>query len=127
MASGDKAEKKVPTNNNNQLEVEEVSEVGESGRDEDDMWSMEAAGADCDCPGPPPEFLLPPPPRPPFLQDVYCSEDPIPDIETCDALPVSSSFLSLLTQNLNSVGMFSAFAIRVLLCIKCNNNHSRMG
>lgn len=53
------------------------------------MWAMEGGGADCDCPGPPPEFLLPPPPRPPFLQDVYCSEDPLPDLETCDALPVS--------------------------------------
>ncbi|KAB0804587.1 hypothetical protein PPYR_01557 [Photinus pyralis] len=53
------------------------------------MWGMEA-GAECDCPGPPPEFLLPPPPRPPILQPenpLYCSEDPLP-IETCDALPL---------------------------------------
>lgn len=56
--------------------------------DLNDMWGMEAA-AECDCPGPPPEFLLPPPPRPPFLQDsIYCTEDSLP-IETCDALPVS--------------------------------------
>lgn len=57
------------------------------------MWAAmdPSAAGDCDCPGPPPpEFLLPPPPRPPFLQDhIYCSEDPLPDIETCDALPVS--------------------------------------
>ncbi|CAH1365337.1 hypothetical protein MTP99_001615 [Tenebrio molitor] len=53
------------------------------------MWGMEAA-AECDCPGPPPEFLLPPPPRPPILQPsdpMYCTEDPLP-IETCDALPL---------------------------------------
>ncbi|KAG5891095.1 hypothetical protein JTB14_036986 [Gonioctena quinquepunctata] len=53
------------------------------------MWSLET-GADCDCPGPPPEFMLPPPPRPPILQPedpMYCTEDPLP-IETCDALPL---------------------------------------
>lgn len=58
--------------------------------DLDTMWGMET-GADCDCPGPPPEFMLPPPPRPPFLQPqdpLHCTEDPLP-IETCDALPVS--------------------------------------
>ncbi|XP_072391824.1 uncharacterized protein pxb [Diabrotica undecimpunctata] len=61
-----------------------------SGDNLDTMWSMDAAGVDCDCPGPPPEFLLPPPPRPPILQPAdptYCSEDPLP-IETCDALPL---------------------------------------
>lgn len=60
---------------------------------EDTMWGMET-GADCDCPGPPPEFMLPPPPRPPFLQPqdpLHCTEDPLP-IETCDALPVSFFF-----------------------------------
>ncbi|KAL3286160.1 hypothetical protein HHI36_000672 [Cryptolaemus montrouzieri] len=54
------------------------------------MWGMET-GADCDCPGPPPEFLLPPPPRPPFLQSAdpsFCSEDTLP-METCDALPAN--------------------------------------
>lgn len=59
------------------------------------MWGMEASGAECDCPGPPPEFLLPPPPRPPILQPdnpLYCTEDPLP-IETCDALPVSQKNL----------------------------------
>lgn len=60
------------------------------------MWGMDGieATADCDCPGPPPEFLLPPPPRPPFLQPqdpALCSEVPL-DIETCDALPVSSTY-----------------------------------
>ncbi|CAH1108144.1 unnamed protein product [Psylliodes chrysocephalus] len=58
--------------------------------DDTDMWSMDAGGADCDCPGPPPEFLLPPPPRPPLLQPadpMHCTEDPLP-IETCDALPL---------------------------------------
>lgn len=60
---------------------------------DNNLWGMEASsGADCDCPGPPPEFLLPPPPRPPILQPsdpMYCTEDPLP-IETCDALPVSN-------------------------------------
>ncbi|XP_065167414.1 uncharacterized protein pxb isoform X3 [Atheta coriaria] len=57
--------------------------------DMESMWGMDA-GAECDCPGPPPEFMLPPPPRPPILQPadpMYCSEDPLP-IETCDALPL---------------------------------------
>lgn len=69
------------------------------------MWGMET-GADCDCPGPPPEFLLPPPPRPPFLQSAdpsFCSEDTI-SIETCDALPVST--------------LPSIFHIRKTLCCK---------
>ncbi|XP_023012469.2 putative Hedgehog signaling attenuator pxb [Leptinotarsa decemlineata] len=55
----------------------------------ENMWGMET-GADCDCPGPPPKFMLPPPPRPPILQPedpMYCTEDPLP-IETCDALPL---------------------------------------
>lgn len=55
------------------------------------MWQMEAGDrGDCDCLGPPPEFLLPPPPRPPLLQpEFYCTDDPLPDIEACDAEPVS--------------------------------------
>ncbi|KAJ9583118.1 hypothetical protein L9F63_022532 [Diploptera punctata] len=55
------------------------------------LWDMESADYECDCPGPPPEFRLPPPPRPPFLQEssgMDCSEAPIPDLETCDAVPV---------------------------------------
>jgi hypothetical protein len=56
------------------------------------VWDMDSADYECDCPGPPPEFRLPPPPRPPFLQEssgADCSEAPIPDVETCDAVPVS--------------------------------------
>lgn len=58
------------------------------------MWEIEPTDLmECDCLGPPPEFLLPPPPRPPFLQaEYYCGDDPIPDLETCDTEPVS--FLS---------------------------------
>lgn len=57
----------------------------------EEMWDLEPTDlAECDCLGPPPEFLLPPPPRPPFLQtDYYCGDDPIPDLETCDTEPVS--------------------------------------
>ncbi|KAM3960512.1 putative Hedgehog signaling attenuator pxb [Aphomia sociella] len=57
--------------------------------DYNDMWELEPTDlTECDCLGPPPEFLLPPPPRPPFLQaDYYCGDDPIPDLETCDTEP----------------------------------------
>ncbi|KAJ8714197.1 hypothetical protein PYW08_007817 [Mythimna loreyi] len=53
------------------------------------MWEIEPTDlTECDCLGPPPEFLLPPPPRPPFLQaEYYCGDDPIPDLETCDTEP----------------------------------------
>ena len=56
------------------------------------LWDMDSADYECDCPGPPPEYRLPPPPRPTFLQEssgADCSEAPIPDLETCDAVPVS--------------------------------------
>lgn len=43
-----------------------------------------------ECPGPPPEFRLPPPPRPPFLTEgTFCPET-IPDLEDCGAFPVST-------------------------------------
>lgn len=63
----------------------------------EDMWDLEPTDlTDCDCMGPPPQFLLPPPPRPPFLQaEYYCGDDPIPDLETCNSEPVSK--LKLLT------------------------------
>ncbi|CAG9763857.1 unnamed protein product [Ceutorhynchus assimilis] len=55
------------------------------------MWDViDAAAADCECPGPPPEFLLPPPPLPPSLQPadpMICTDDPL-IVETCDALPL---------------------------------------
>jgi hypothetical protein len=59
--------------------------------DNNEMWDIEPTDlTECDCLGPPPEFLLPPPPRPPFLQaEYYCGDDPIPDLETCDTEPVS--------------------------------------
>lgn len=62
------------------------------------MWELEPTDlTECDCLGPPPEFLLPPPPRPPFLQaEYYCGDDPIPDLETCDTEPVSSTYLLIL-------------------------------
>ncbi|XP_074000175.1 putative Hedgehog signaling attenuator pxb isoform X2 [Rhodnius prolixus] len=48
------------------------------------MWSVECSDYD-ECPGPPPVFHLPPPPRPPFLHDLPdCSID----INTCNAIPV---------------------------------------
>lgn len=43
-----------------------------------------------DCSGPPPEFRLPPPPRPPFLTEgTFCSEAPLAELEDCVAIPVS--------------------------------------
>lgn len=72
--------------------VSDFSEVVNSVKlDRYEMWELEPTDlTDCDCLGPPPEFLLPPPPRPPFLQaDYYCGDDPIPDLETCDTEPVS--------------------------------------
>lgn len=57
---------------------------------DNDMWEIDTDYTECDCLGPPPEFLLPPPPRPPFLHsDYYCGDDAIPDLETCDSEPVS--------------------------------------
>ncbi|KAJ2953465.1 hypothetical protein O0L34_g1060 [Tuta absoluta] len=70
-----------------------VSEVVSSVKLEvKDMWDLEPTDlTECDCLGPPPEFLLPPPPRPPFLQtEYYCGDDPLPDLETCDTEPVST-------------------------------------
>lgn len=72
------------------------------------MWKMfesdffgECGDDACDGPGPPPKFQLPPPPRPPFLQDlntvlgtnIECSDDPAFDMDVCAAIPVSRSIL----------------------------------
>lgn len=59
------------------------------------LWDMDSADYECDCPGPPPpQFHLPPPPRPPFLHEVAdCSEAPLLELETCDTMPVSSLLL----------------------------------
>lgn len=70
---------------------------------DNEPWTMEASsGVECDCQGPPPEFLLPPPPRPPMLQPdpSSCSEDALLEVETCDALPVSSYLLENSRENL---------------------------
>ncbi|CAF4867507.1 unnamed protein product [Pieris macdunnoughi] len=71
--------------------VSDYSEVVSSVKlDKSDMWDLEPTDLkECDCLGPPPEFLLPPPPRPPFLQaEYYCGDDPIADLETCDTEPL---------------------------------------
>ncbi|XP_046688040.1 uncharacterized protein LOC124373735 [Homalodisca vitripennis] len=71
-----------------------LQEVSGMGADTDSplpaLWDMDSADYECDCPGPPPPvFHLPPPPRPPFLHEVAdCSEAPLLDLETCDAMPV---------------------------------------
>lgn len=56
------------------------------------FWDMDSPDHECDCPGPPPQFYIPPPPRPPSIIDSDCSERPISDLETCEAVPVSIQF-----------------------------------
>lgn len=63
------------------------------------MWKMfepdfmECGEDVCDGPGPPPQFHIPPPPRPPFVPElvsgVECTEDSVPEIDICAAIPVS--------------------------------------
>lgn len=77
------------------------------------MWEMLdpdlECGNECGGPGPPPEFRIPPPPRPPFLAELSnCNEDggvggsvaamlgpggsatsPFGDGDMCEAIPVS--------------------------------------
>lgn len=75
------------------------------------MWKMfesdflgECGDDACDGPGPPPKFHLPPPPRPPFMQDlnavlgtnIECTEDPAFDMDVCAAFPVSVKICSIL-------------------------------
>ncbi|XP_061721708.1 uncharacterized protein LOC133528361 [Cydia pomonella] len=73
---------------------DDISEVVNSDKLEYAMWDLEPTDlTECDCMGPPPEFLLPPPPRPPFLHaDYYCGDDPIPDLETCDTEPKINAY-----------------------------------
>lgn len=67
------------------------------------MWEMIDSDFDIECgnecfgPGPPPEFRIPPPPRPPFLQEISkCTEEPLADFEMCQAIPVSGKRLFLM-------------------------------
>lgn len=59
------------------------------------MWEMFESDYDIECdnecgPGPPPDFNLPPPPRPEFLHELgQCSEGSLSDFEMCEAIPVS--------------------------------------
>ncbi|ENN83479.1 hypothetical protein YQE_00163, partial [Dendroctonus ponderosae] len=71
------------------MEIAEAVSSNPPSPEDATMWDVIDAAADCECPGPPPEFLLPPPPRPPSLQPLdpmFCTDDPL-TIETCDALP----------------------------------------
>lgn len=73
------------------------------------MWKMLEDDFECDeCggPGPPPQFTIPPPPRPPGLYDLSknCNEDEFNlltnsqnwDSNMCEALPVSTTYVSLI-------------------------------
>lgn len=83
----------IRTNVRGKRDTSVDSEVVNSVSVDNEMWELDADYTECDCLGPPPEFLLPPPPRPPFLHsEYYCGDDPIPDIETCDNEPVSIHF-----------------------------------
>lgn len=88
-----------------------VSEVVSSVKLDNEMWELEPTDlTECDCLGPPPEFLLPPPPRPPFLQtEYYCGDEPIPDLETCDTEPVS--FISLDKYTYVRISVVSAYQL----------------
>lgn len=45
---------------------------------------------DCNCPGPPPPvFKIPPPPRPPFMPEIDCSDFNTQDFDSCDLMTVS--------------------------------------
>lgn len=58
----------------------------------------------CDGPGPPPKFMIPPPPRPPSMHDTNllanfeCNEDPIADVNMCAAFPVSTEKLEIVNK-----------------------------
>ncbi|KAI4495488.1 hypothetical protein M0802_008702 [Mischocyttarus mexicanus] len=64
-------------------------------------WRMEELetldSTECpECPGPPPEFRLPPPPRPPFLTEgTFCSEAPLAELEDCVAIPINTVFFEI--------------------------------
>ncbi|XP_076268434.1 putative Hedgehog signaling attenuator pxb isoform X2 [Rhynchophorus ferrugineus] len=91
-------------------------------KDESDssMWDVLDAAADCDCPGPPPEFLLPPPPRPPSLQPadpMLCTDDAL-TIETCDALPlIDASYRSSPSSQTLAVIVFCSVLLGLLVFI----------
>lgn len=57
------------------------------------MLQMLEAEYDCACPGPPPQFQLPPPPLPPLLQDSACSDASVSSLYSCDILPVGLSLM----------------------------------
>jgi hypothetical protein len=65
-----------------------------------DMWPILETVLDCgtDCGGrglaPPPKFMIPPPPRPPFMQPLkHCREEATSDGgDMCDAISVSYFF-----------------------------------
>ncbi|XP_063709368.1 putative uncharacterized protein DDB_G0286901 [Culicoides brevitarsis] len=60
-------------------------------------WDPDLDCDDCGGPGPPPEFLIPPPPRPPFMHElITCTEDSVmPDVEMCEAIPtIDASYVS---------------------------------
>lgn len=69
------------------------------------MWEMldsayDECGNECWGPGPPPVFLIPPPPRPTFLQEsTKCIQELPTDAEMCEAMPVS----------LNNIYVFCVF------------------
>lgn len=63
---------------------------------------MECGDDACDGPGPPPQFHIPPPPRPPFIQElvsgIECTEDSVPEMDICAAIPVSITIRSTTTR-----------------------------
>lgn len=73
-------------------------------------------GTECpECPGPPPEFRLPPPPRPPFLTEgTFCSEAPLAELEDCVAIPmIDASYHT--NPSLQSTALIITSAVILLL------------
>lgn len=80
-------------------------------------------GGHWDCPGcPPPTFDLPPPPRPPFLDEDSCAVDSSP-YETCSLQPLvvidSGSALHNDLINVLLVGVCALTLVTVLLVVAC--------
>ena len=86
------------------------------------MWEVMdydlECGDECSGPGPPPEFLIPPPPRPPFLQELMdCSEEQFPEADMCAAIPVRLIIVNFSIIFFIDLGVFSDYLDLFFLCI----------
>ncbi|CAD7093819.1 unnamed protein product [Hermetia illucens] len=74
---------------------------------------------ECSGPGPPPKFLIPPPPRPPFMQELTkCgAEDALlMDYDMCEAIPIlDASYHS--SPSLQTSAMIAVFSLLLVLVV----------